>query len=161
MREEKTRTFAGTGEGLHLRPMRPEDVADVARIEFEAFTNPWSEETFRSLLGTKGVVTRVLASPGGRIGGYAVLWIVLSEGELANLALHRSLRGRGLGGRLLDAVLGEARRLGIEVLHLEVRESNRRARALYEGRGFRLVGRRRDYYSAPREDALLLSKKLD
>ncbi|HZD04918.1 MAG TPA: ribosomal protein S18-alanine N-acetyltransferase, partial [Longimicrobiales bacterium] len=98
--------------------------------------------------------------PGHGVVGYAVLWWVQAHGELANLAVRREHRGRGFGSRLLDRVLERARELGIRNLYLEVRVSNERAVGLYERRGFLEIGRRRDYYQRPREDARVLLKRL-
>lgn len=150
-----------TGPRLYLRPMRREDVAAVTDIEIEAFTTPWSGPTFRALLGRKEVLTRVLATPAGEVVGYAVLWYVLDEAELANIAVRSDFRGLGHGERLLRGVLDEARSQGIRQVHLEVREGNRRARDLYRRAGFRETGRRTGYYRSPREDALVLALRLD
>jgi ribosomal-protein-alanine N-acetyltransferase len=88
--------------------------------------------------------------------GYVVAWLVADEAEVANLAVAPEWRGRGVGAALLDAALNEARNGGAHVAHLEVRDSNVAARALYGSRGFMPVGRRRRYYQAPVEDAVLL-----
>jgi ribosomal-protein-alanine N-acetyltransferase len=88
--------------------------------------------------------------------GYVVAWLVGDEAEVANLAVAPEWRGQGVGAALLDAALAEMRRGGAHVAHLEVRDSNMPARALYGSRGFTPVGRRRRYYQAPVEDAVLL-----
>jgi [ribosomal protein S18]-alanine N-acetyltransferase len=92
--------------------------------------------------------------------GYAVLWCVLDQGELANIAVRPELRGRGLGARLLDEVVAACRRRGVTKLYLEVRDSNDAALRLYERFGFREVGRRRSYYQEPREDARVMALEL-
>jgi ribosomal-protein-alanine N-acetyltransferase len=88
--------------------------------------------------------------------GYVVAWFAAGQGEIANLAVDPDVRGRGLGSALLDAALEEARRQHTEEVFLEVRDSNARARQLYESRGFVEVGRRRKYYRRPVEDAVIL-----
>jgi ribosomal-protein-alanine N-acetyltransferase len=92
----------------------------------------------------------------GRVLGYVVAWFAGGQGEIANLAVDESARGKGLGAVLLDAALEEARRHGTEEVFLEVRSSNARARELYDSRGFAEVGRRRRYYRRPIEDAIIL-----
>ena len=89
-----------------------------------------------------------------------MIWWVLDQGELANLAVKESYRGRGLGSALLEQAMAEARDHQVESLFLEVRESNRTAQNLYLARGFVQVAVRRDYYRNPREDALVLLKTL-
>lgn len=132
----------------------------VAALEAESFSTPWRAATFHSMLGRSGAVLRVLEVPPIAVAGYAVLWCVVDEGELANIAVDPRLRGRGLGGYLLDRVVEEAERRGVESLYLEVRDSNRRAREMYAARGFEEFGVRKDYYERPREDARVLVKRL-
>jgi ribosomal-protein-alanine N-acetyltransferase len=89
-----------------------------------------------------------------------VLWCILDQGELANVAVTPRLRGRGLGSHLLSRVLEVARERGIDTLFLEVRASNARALDLYRRFGFADVGRRKGYYERPREDALIMAARL-
>jgi ribosomal-protein-alanine N-acetyltransferase len=136
------------------------DIPAIAEIERRSFSDPWSEQAFRELLShsrmyfacareaNDGASTRVL--------GYVVAWFAAGQGEIANLAVDPAARRRGLGSMLLDAALEEARRSRVEEVFLEVRDSNARARLLYESRGFAEVGRRRKYYRRPVEDAVIL-----
>jgi ribosomal-protein-alanine N-acetyltransferase len=139
--------------------MRPADVDAVAALEAATFSRPWSVETFRRLVGEATVLVRV-ADVVGTVAGYGVVMAVADQGEIANLAVAAQHRGRGLGGRLLDALLAAAAGAGVTRVYLEVRPSNTAARRLYAARGFTALGRRRDYYEAPREDALVLSADL-
>ena len=150
----------GGRSGLSLRPMMLSDVSEVARIETTAFSTPWSEGTFRSLLERSGVQLWV-AEWEDQLAAYAILWRVLDEGELANIAVRRDLRGRGIGSGLLGRILEVAEDSGIRSLYLEVRESNDRAREMYARRGFHEIGVRKGYYEGPREDARVLKKCLD
>lgn len=144
-----------------VRAMVEADVERVAAIEAEAFTTPWKADTFRTLLDRTGAVPLVLELPEAPVVGYAILWCILDQGELANIAVAPEWRGRALGAFLLDRVLEVARDRGVRSLFLEVRDSNAVARHLYETRGFIEIGRRADYYEDPREDARVLEKKLD
>ncbi len=150
----------GRNSGLTLRPMAPSDISEVARIETTAFSTPWSEATFTSLLGRSGVELWV-AEWEGQLAAYAILWSVLDEGELANIAVRPDLRGRGIGSGLLGRILEVAEDSGIRSLYLEVRESNDLAREMYSRRGFSEIGVRKGYYDGPREDARVLKKCLD
>lgn len=144
-----TRTF-------EVRHATPADIETVAAIEAESFANPWHPHTFRSLIRQDRVVILVAEVPGGGVVGYTVLWSVLDEGELANLAVRIPFQGRGLGSALLDRVLAEAKARAIRTVFLEVRMSNERAYDLYRSRGFKQVGVREAYYQNPKEDARIL-----
>ncbi len=139
--------------------MRAADVEAVALLEAEAFSTPWRADTFRTLLERPGAEMLVLEVD-GVLAGYAVLWCILDQGELANIAIQEQRRGQRLGGILLDHVLAVARSRGVRSLFLEVRESNHAAAALYDSRGFIEIGRRKDYYDSPRENARVLEKRL-
>ena len=145
---------------LSLRPMTSSDVPEVARIETTAFSTPWSEGTFRSLLDRSGVELWV-AEWEDQLAAYAILWKVLDEGELANIAVRRDLQGRGIGSGLLSRMLEVAEDSGVRSLYLEVRESNGRAREMYARRGFHEIGVRKGYYEGPHEDARVLKKSLE
>lgn len=143
-----------------VRLMEEDDVEAVVALEQEAFSSPWQADTFRRLMTRDGTELWVLETAGDGVVGYAVLWWVQAHGELANIAVRAEHRGRGFGSRLLDRVLARAREVGIRNLYLEVRVSNELAAGLYERRGFHEIGRRRDYYQRPREDARVLLKRL-
>ena len=137
------------------------DIAAIAAIEQRAFSDPWSERSFHDVLAHSRMYFACIREDGdgytaARVVGYVVAWFAGGQGEIANLAVDEAVRGRGLGAALLAAALDEARRLGTEEVFLEVRNSNMRARQLYESRGFIEVGRRRRYYRRPVEDAIIL-----
>jgi ribosomal-protein-alanine N-acetyltransferase len=139
-----------------VRSARQTDVDDVAGIERTSFSQPWSRAEFSALVRARGVTFLVLTGDGGAVLGYAITYLAGEAADLANIAIAGEARGRGLGRRLLDAVVEDARSRGVTELFLEVRESNRAARSLYERAGFSAVARRRRYYDAPVEDALVL-----
>jgi ribosomal-protein-alanine N-acetyltransferase len=143
-----------------------DDVPAIIDIERRAFSDPWSARSFREALEHPAVFfvcarTRGGArSGGGQVTGYVVAWFVADEGEIANLAVDPSGWGSGTGRALLDAALEEGERRGAAAVFLEVRDSNARARRLYQSRHFEEVGRRRDYYQRPVEDAIVLRRML-
>lgn len=143
-----------------VRRMEERDVSTVAQIEADAFSSPWSRETFSSLLDRPGLAMLVLDDAREGVIGYAVLWCISDQGELANVAVVPHLRGRGLGTRLLNGALDIARERGIKSVYLEVRASNERAAQLYRRLGFFDVGRRKGYYERPKEDALIMMLRL-
>ena len=146
---------------LTIRKARPADVDDVAAIERRAFSDPWSANSFRALFGNP-IVHFVVAEDksAARLVGYLVMWFVVDESEIANLAVSEDARRSGVGARLLDHALAAARERRSAVVFLEVRESNAAARALYASRGFEIAGRRAKYYRKPVEDALVLRRGL-
>jgi [ribosomal protein S18]-alanine N-acetyltransferase len=140
---------------VQLRDMMPADIGTVVDIERASYTVPWSEATFRGLLRRRDA-EMVSAEAAGAVIGYAAFWCVVDQGELGNVAVSAAWRGQGLGARLVEDVLRRAGQRGVREVFLEVRPSNTIARALYERLGFRPVGRRRNYYQAPVEDAIVL-----
>ena len=144
---------------LEIRKMRSADLPQVMLIELSTFTMPWSESTFRGLLRRKDSDLWV-ADIKGEIAGYAVFWSVFEQGELGNVAVDDEHRGMGIGSKLIQAVLERATERGVKEIFLEVRKSNVRAQDLYKDFGFLEVGRRKNYYLEPLEDALVMKKVL-
>jgi ribosomal-protein-alanine N-acetyltransferase len=145
-----------------LRPATEADLAEVTRIEKSSFADPWTEESFRRLLGVAPAIFLVaLFPPDEAVAGYVVAFSLAEDGELLNVAVDPKFRGKGLAGQMVDAVLIELGARGVRAAFLEVRESNSAARALYESRGFIEIGRRSNYYRRPVEDALVLRRTLE
>jgi ribosomal-protein-alanine N-acetyltransferase len=134
-----------------------EDLDGVLAVESESFTNPWTREMYESELrvGSRShiVVVRTGDSP---VAGFCSFWLVLDEIHINNLAIAPRHRRHGLGAALVRYVLAQAPALGATRATLEVRASNAPAIRLYERLGFRVEGTRRNYYTNPDEDALVL-----
>ncbi len=145
---------------LEIRTMRSADLPQVMLIELSTFTMPWSEATFRGLLRRRDS-DLIVADIKGDIAGYAVFWAVMDQGELGNVAVDESHRGKGIGTRLIEAVLERATERGVHEIFLEVRKSNTGAQELYKTFGFFEVGRRKNYYLEPLEDALVMKKVIE
>jgi len=143
--------------------MSREDLPEVLAIESLSFAEPWTEEMFLYELPSEGMATPIVASvddgAGERIVGFLCAWIVCEELHINNLAVHPGYRGRGVASQLLDELLGLANVKGATVSYLEVRASNDAAIALYKGYGFQPIGRRRNYYDHPQEDAVVMRKE--
>lgn len=154
-----------TPRGPTIRVPVADDLTRIAEIERASFGDPWSRQSFAALLANANVFFRVasidppgVARPTGVVG-YVIAWFVVDEAEIANLAVEPDGRRCGIGSLLLDTAISAAAAAGIKTMFLEVRESNESARSLYASRGFREVGRRRAYYTNPREDALVLRRR--
>jgi len=145
-----------------LRPAIERDLSRVAQIEKSSFGDPWSEDSFRRLLGVAPAIFLVaLFPPDEAVAGYVVAFAIGEDGELLNVAVDQKFRGKGLAGQMLDAALIELGARRVRTAFLEVRESNTAARALYKSRGFIEIGRRSKYYRRPVEDALVLRRSLE
>lgn len=138
----------------------PADLDGVLAIEAASFNNPTSREWYEGELKRPEVcfiyVLRTAEQP---VAAFCAFWLVAEQVHINNLAVHPELRRLGLGTQLLQAVTLEAARLGASMLTLEVRQSNEPARRLYERAGFYQDGLRKNYYTSPIEDALILSRK--
>jgi len=137
-----------------------EDIPAIVAIERAAFSDPWSARSFREALAHPSVYFACARSDAHDVLGYVVAWFVADEGEIANLAVAPAGWGSGIGRALLDSALDQARSRGVASVFLEVRDSNERARRLYQSRRFEEIGRRRDYYRRPVEDAIVLRRTL-
>ncbi len=145
---------------MRIRQAVATDLKAIADIEFQSYSNPWQPDTFRSLLKQERAMIWVAEEPGSSVVGFAVLWWVLDQAELANLAVQKDHQRRGIGSILLDEAITHAEIQGVESLFLEVRMSNEAAFQLYSVRGFTQISIRKDYYQNPREDARILVKSL-
>lgn len=143
-----------------LRDMRDEDLPAVLRIENAVHAYPWTRGNFSDAL--RSAYTCKILESDGTMMGYAVMMMGVDEAELLNIAIDAAQQRKGMGRRLLEAMLSLARQAGMRRLVLEVRTSNLPAIALYGACGFRGIGLRRNYYPAKggREDALLMGKQL-
>ena len=142
---------------LRIVPMTARHLPAVAELERVCFpADPWSEALYQAALDNPAVAILLALGEDGALLGYAVLSTVLDEGNLDNIAVAPEYRRRGVADALLGALTGFGREC-LALLTLEVRASNAPAIALYEKHGFRPVGRRRNYYSDPREDAVLMT----
>ena len=140
-----------------VRPATSADVPAITEIEHGVFSDPWSAAAFRELIGPQSFVAVVE----DEVVGYLFARTAADEAEILNLAVHEDRRRTGIGRCLLDAGLADFRARRVAMVYLEVRASNAPGRAFYEEKGFREVGRRRGYYSKPREDALVLALEMD
>lgn len=123
-------------------------------IEQSVFADPWSTQDFRDCL-LSDALFHVAETPEG-VAGYVVALDAADEGEILNLAVAPEGRRRGLGRALIEEILDALTTRGVRYVYLEVRESNAPARALYAAFGFKDVGRRKQYYRRPVEDAIVL-----
>ena len=143
-----------------ITPLKPEHVRQMAEIEKLCFSEPWSEDTIRDELDTP-LSRYFVCYEGERVLGYIGTRILLDQCDITNIAVHPDARRLGIATLLLSELEQTVRPMGVTVLYLEVREGNTPARAFYEKSRFIPVGRRKNYYSLPTEDAILMTKSLE
>ena len=144
---------------MTLREMTVEDLDQVMEIENALFSVPWSREGFFTYL-IKDRSLFLVVEEKGRILGYCGLVYVLDEGEITNVAVREDRQREGIGHFMVDGMLRFAVELKLNVLYLEVRAGNGTAIRLYERLGFEKNGLRKNYYTDPTEDAILMACRL-
>ena len=139
-----------------LVPMDRSHIREIAQLERECFSAPWSEASLEEELYNPLASFIVAQRPDGAVLGYAGLHAVMDEGYIDNIAVREDYRGQGIADDLLDVFVrfGQAH---LAFLTLEVRPSNEAAIQLYYKHGFAQVGRRKDYYRHPKEDAIIMT----
>lgn len=143
-----------------LREMMVDDLDQVMEIEEAEFSIPWTREGFLTYL-MKDHAMFLVVEEKGQILAYAGLLMVLDEGDVTNVAVRRDRRSEGIGGFLMESMMRLSFDLGIRRIHLEVRAGNDTARRLYKRLGFTEDGLRKNYYSDPKEDAVLMTKIIE
>lgn len=138
--------------------MEARHVPQIAALEKRFFSAPWDEGSVASELSNE-LSCWLVAEDGEKVAGYVGSQTVLGESDMMNLAVHPDCQRQGIGEKLVLALIDGLKARGSHCLTLEVRESNLPAQSLYEKLGFQEVGRRKNYYRSPREDALILRKE--
>jgi ribosomal-protein-alanine N-acetyltransferase len=128
----------------------------ILAIEKVSFPSPWSLNAFTQELN-RPVSNLWALLVNQTLAGYICFWVISDEIHIMNVAIHPSMRKRGLGRYLLDRMIQEGVSRGIRRVWLEVRPSNLAARHLYQEAGFAETGRRPRYYSDTNEDAIIMS----
>ena len=131
-------------------------VDGIEAIEQECFSDPWSREAIVSQL-PDGAHEFLVAVDGDRVVGYIGLMHVIDEGYISNVAVTAEYRRKSIGDSLICELVQRGKSLDLAFLTLEVRQSNKPAKALYGKHGFTEVGVRKNYYTKPKEDAVLMT----
>lgn len=146
-------------KNMEIKKLTGKDAVATLEIMEKSFSNPWSLATIEALISSESVAC-FGAFEGEVLIGYAFLEWVLDEGSLTDIAVLQNYRGAGISNLLMDALITEAQGRNLAFVTLEVRVSNAPAIGLYRKFGFADAGRRPAYYTAPTEDALLMTKNL-
>lgn len=149
-------------DGFELALLSAEHIIAVAELEKMCFSNPISEINIKNFLVDgigKGFV--FVETKTGKIVAYGGVIVAADEAQILNVATHPDYRGLGLARNILESIVGYSQSEGAEFITLEVRESNAIAIGLYRSCGFYEVGRLKQYYKHPCEDALILKKDIN
>ena len=142
---------------MNITEMQEKHLPALAELEKQCFHAPWSEKMLREELGG-GIF--LVAEQDGEVQGYVGCQTVLDEGYITNVAVSPDFRRRGAARLLIAELIARAKEKGLAFVTLEVRESNAPAIALYTGAGFVPVGKRKNFYSNPTENAVLMTISL-
>lgn len=140
---------------VEISEMTPQDVPEVAALERQIFTMPWSENGFLSSLQSPDTLY-LIARREGRLLGYCGFLQSFDEADITNVAVAPEERGRGVAYEMLSELMQRGRERGIMRYTLEVRIGNAAAVHLYQKLGFISDGIRKNFYEKPREDALIM-----
>lgn len=143
-------------EEIEIRRMTTADVEAAVSVERACFSEPWSENAYLATLADENALYLIAETKEGKPAGICGLLDILGEGDISNVAVAAAFRRRGIAERMLAELMRQGRERGITAYTLEVRASNTAALGLYEKFGFVPEGRRKNFYRAPREDALIL-----
>ena len=135
-------------------------LGDLERLEQACFSLPWTREQLLAEFPDEQHEFLVAEDREGKAIAYVGMMHVLDEGYISNVAVSPSCRRQGIADALIAQILQRAGRLALAFVTLEVRQSNLAAIRLYDKHGFLPVGRRKNYYERPREDAVLMTKFL-
>lgn len=136
-----------------------EDAAAIAEMEHQIFSDAWSEKSVLDTMNQKNAVC-LTAEKAGRIIGYVLSYTAADEAEIARIAVAEEFRRQGTARAILRELENVCSSKGVKKLLLDVRESNREARAFYTDMGFQEDGIRRRFYENPQEDGILMSREL-
>ncbi len=144
-----------------IRAMIPDDIDAIAAIEKSVFSDPWPKSAFREFLTSDNRINLVMTHRDQRVIGYVFAQVCADELQVQNIAVLPENRRQGLGQSLLRRAESEGALRGALCSVLDVRATNEAALGLYQGLGYRMIGRRKNYYRRPSDDALVLFRRLD
>lgn len=140
-----------------IRPMDKMDIMQVTEIEKSIFSIPWSANSFIEASENDNNIYLVCIE-NDEVVGYCGLWTVLGEGNVTNVAVTKTHRGKGYGSALLKELENMGHKKAVTKYFLEVRQSNVIAQKLYFSLGYEKIGTRKNFYERPVEDAIIMCK---
>ena len=146
---------------VNIIPTTEEHLDRIAEIEALCFSTPWSRKSFADSMANEQVISLFTATLNNEIVGYICLFHLFEEGELLNIAVCPNYRKRGIAQQLINKMFELFKQKDITRITLEVRESNNNAKNLYLKNGFKPIGIRKNYYTSPLENGIVMEKTFD
>lgn len=131
------------------------DAEFIAEIERHCFSTPWTAEQVKS---SDDSTVFFLAKVNEKVVGYGGMYTVLDEGYVTNIGVLPDFRRQGIGAKIVNKLIDFSKEKALSFLSLEVRVSNIAAIKLYDSFGFKEVGKRKNFYNKPKEDALIMTR---
>lgn len=144
-----------------IKEMTEEHIDDVLEIEKISFTTPWSKDSFVVEITQNMLAKYVVAEVDGKIVGYGGIWLIIDEGHITNIAVHKDYRGLGVSKKIIEGLINVCSQRNIRAMTLEVRKTNEVAKNLYKQYGFKEYGIRPKYYADNNEDAIIMWKRIE
>ena len=141
---------------IRVRTITKEDIDFVVRLEHIGFSEPWPRSAFEEIVDKKDAQYYVAQNEAGEILGGCAMFFIAGEGDITNVAVFPEYRNQGIATKLLQYVVEDGRKHGLVEFTLEVRVGNKSAIRAYEKVGFESEGIRPNFYSHPKEDALIM-----
>lgn len=136
--------------------MTSEHIPEIALLEKECFSSPWSENSLSEELNNES--SHFIVAVSDNVLGYIGVQEICGEAYITNIAVFKEYRKSGIGRNLLKSAIDGAVLRNCEFITLEVRESNKSAISLYESEGFEIAGIRKNFYSEPTENGIIFTK---
>lgn len=143
---------------INIREARENDIDAMESIETVSFSVPWSRQAFEESFENR-FTKMLVAEDGDKVVGYSVIGLIVPDAEILNVAVDEAYRRQGIGEMLIDSLIALGDKEDVSDFFLEVRESNEPAIELYLKKGMEVIGKRKDYYQMPVEDAVLMHYK--
>jgi len=141
---------------IKIRFANIDDADELANIEKECFTDPWSKESLEREIIVNKLSNILIAEIDDIIAGYMGIWFILDEGHITNVAVKEEYRNQGIATLMMNKVIELAKENNVTCFTLEVRASNKEAISLYKKFGFSEYGIRKEYYEDNNEDAIIM-----
>lgn len=147
---------------IKVRHARKEDAKAIWLVAETAYDkgSPWELSQFQELISYENVIHLIAEKPNGEVLALIIASKTMVEADIYMLAVKKSYQGKGIGKKIFQELIQELKSSDLETIFLEVRESNIAAKSVYEKLGFKKIGRRKDYYIKPKEDALMMKIEL-
>ena len=140
---------------IYPEKLTQDSLDGVAELEKLCFSQPWSKKSLELLLND-GIGVGMVCRQDGIVCAYGGMMCAVDEGQITNVATHPDFRRKGFARAVVDALIRYAKNNHLDSISLEVRESNASAIALYSSFGFKVEGKRKDFYTKPTEAALVM-----